>query len=366
MAVLVGCGLPPVQEEGRIVRLRTESHQRICGGTLEALDRHIELIFETIGEQGLGEVSIDYAVTDDGSLCRFTDRNACILDTGVDRITIISPRVPHLHELAHAAHMTILPRNRPFLQEGFAELFGEWRTQPLWDESDDLNGLFAYASSGEAHGSVYHPARVFTSRLVRAHGFGGLREFWHAVPPTPSVADVHASVLHPSWGVSPGAASAADVHDAYRQVFGGEATDLITPTHEYDEILGCVWVLCEDPVPWEGDIWRLDPPMSDCENDPDAVGPLHVNDTRIARFGTVEFEPGTYELIVESGEFAFATPCGHDCILGPSIPPYPIVPSFDPDEPVTITAPHTQRWKMQTVAWLDQPGYGLTIRRLNP
>ena len=345
------------------MRLRGDDDLRVCGGTVEALDRHTERIIEQIAEAVPANSAIDYVFANDISRCAIEADGGCAIPSG-SRVLVFTRRAPHLHEVAHAAHFLVWPHTRGFLYEGFADLFGDWNgNNPVWDDPNDLDIVFA--SAERIPPSLYRSAWIFTSRLVRAHGVDGLREFWHSVPRTPGVTDISAAVLQ-GGSASPIAISAADVHEAYRRTFGDEAVDLVTPENELDLVLGCVWVFCEEPIPWAGTSWRLDPPMPDCENDVDAVGPVHVNTTDTTRYGTVELEPGEYEVLVEPGGVALGTPCGHECVLGGSFPPYTFPSTAVGAESPRLTIPQPMRWKMQTLGRLDEAGHALTIRRLDP
>jgi hypothetical protein len=364
-----GCtDLPPLRAQGRIVRLFADEDRPICGGTVEAMDRHIEQIFEVVGEVVPDDASVDYVFTQDAP-CRSLDTEACVHPKRSGPI-VYSPQIPHHHELAHAAHLLMWPRNRAFLEEGFAHLFSEESELPaFWIYEDpeidleiDLDRVFAEAR--RLTWAQHHGTWIFTGQLVRTHGVAGLRDLWRAVPGAPSVAEIDAA-LHPSWGGDPLRSSAADVTTAYREVFGTEAADLLTPQSEGERLTGCVWILCDEPLPWEGDEWRLESPLPDCENDPAAVGPLSVHHNQIARFGTVELEPGTYELSVEDGQ-AFGEQCARCSFEESGLSRFWLwSPADGPARTITYVVHRTERWKMRTIGWFHRPGQPLTIRRID-
>jgi hypothetical protein len=257
---LVGCAddEAPVVARGRWVEIATHRDEPVCAGTVAHLDALIEAGFELLGATPPDRVFVRYEWFD-------PEDHPPLIPTGhaqrVDgEIHILSNRLVHEHELAHAVHLHAWPRSAQFMEEGLAVLLDpkrplvqlqQWRTGVLLDDV-----LAARSLSPDD----YYDAWFLVSQIVFDHGIEGLRDLWHAVPQR---------------------ATANEVRDAYAELFDRPIEALIEP-YSAGEIDGheiwmerrtCSLALCPgEPKPWTGNVWTGAGPHA-CEGDPQAVGP---------------------------------------------------------------------------------------------
>lgn len=165
------------------------------------------------------------------------------------------------HELAHAVHLQAWPASNEFLHEGFAVLLDPKRIfyQYAWPPGVSIDEI---VGASDLVIEDYAYAWFLVSQVVSDHGFDGLGRLWRAVPP---------------------GASAADVREAYESLFQRPIDALIEPNliegpdGPYESPrYPCNFALCLAPevTPWNGDRWSASGP-TDCEEDPDAIGPDH-------------------------------------------------------------------------------------------
>ena len=313
---------------GRYVELATNRTDVICGGTIGYTDRFLALSFSEIGEILPERVFVRYewaeaAVDEEGF---HVSSGALARDYG-DFILVSASRLLHEHELAHAVHSQPWPKGHSVLQEGFAVLFDSdsARPQSTWPSEASLDSLL---DGGASSSDDYAKAWFLVSQIDRDHGMGGLRELWYAVPPD---------------------ASAEHVRAAYQELFGRSIDALIEPFEEFEgfpeERLSCHFTVCDEPQPWDGDVWRAEGPF-DCADDPVALGPMGNSGTGpVERHSVVELEPATpYRFIASGGAGAYLRPCGLQC--QPRGTPADI---FFPDMPVTRPDYPDGRYRVEIV-----------------
>ncbi|MBK8238582.1 MAG: hypothetical protein IPK74_23905 [Deltaproteobacteria bacterium] len=308
LAISCGCspadGSLPVVARGRYVEIATLRDEPICGGTARYFDRFIES-----GMALLGEVPPDRRFVRFEWLMPPAEQLSV---TGVGR----TRRVPggslitsddslvHEHELAHAIHLEALPNTNGFLQEGFAILLDSKRIyrDMVWPEGESIDRVISEVPFSY---DDYPLAWFLVSQIVRDHGFDGLARFWRAVEPR---------------------ATAAEVRAAYQAMFGPPIDALVEPIEFEDPVYGhydevrhpCNFSLClAEPETLVDGAWEASGP-TDCEDDPDAVGPDR-------RWYLPEFGDVWRQQVLSTGDAAYfdisasanvameLTPCSLDC-----------------------------------------------------
>lgn len=266
LAIACGCapadGSLPVVASGRYVEIATLRDEPICGGTAAYFDRFIESGMALLG-----------GVPPDRKFVRFEwllppDEQLSVVGVGWTRplsgvpggsLITSDDALVHEHELAHAIHGAALPNTNGFLKEGFAILLDSKRIygDMAWPEGESIDRVISSSPFGYED---YPLAWFLVSQIVRDHGFDGLARFWRAVP---------------------GGSSAAEVREAYQTTFGRSIDALIQPIEFDDPVYGhyeeergpCNFSLClAQPEALVDGAWDARGP-SDCEDDPEAVGP---------------------------------------------------------------------------------------------
>jgi hypothetical protein len=229
----------PVVGRGLHVELATDRDDPVCGGTVAFMDHYVEAVASLLGGTLPERPFIRYEWS--SAKAGLAERNR--------QLVITTDLLPHEHELAHAVHAEILPRSRPFLQEGLASLLDASAfTRTSWPEGRDLDALLEAA---DPRSFDYHDALFVVSQIVRDHGFEGLRELWLRIPSD---------------------ASARRVRDAYREIFGRSMEALFEPIDGVPRQT-CHFAVCVGEAgAFDDDTIELEGPL-DCEDDANAVGP---------------------------------------------------------------------------------------------
>lgn len=292
----------PVVERGRYVELATARNDVICDGTVDYMDGFVALVSSEIGVMPPERIFVRYEWTEpmigkDGEHVDGADDADFAQDWG-DVTVISASRLIHEHELTHAVHNQAWPSSRSVFQEGLAVLFDSHtgRSQGKWPAGDVLDPLLeADALSSDD----YDKAWFLVSQVILDHGMEGLSALWHAVPSD---------------------ASAEQVRQAYQDLFGRPIDALIEPREVSEggstlDRWSCYFVVCDEPQPWEGAVWRAAGP-SGCIDDAHALGPMGSNGTgTVERYYAVELEPSTpYRFTTSGGVGAYLRECGLQCL----------------------------------------------------
>ncbi len=135
----------------------------VCGGTFEALARRVHALQVLFGDS---PKKVHYYWMPQGLAGTPCPKGA----TGcADGDIIYAERVPHEHELVHAARADVLPG---VLEEGLATLLGEYAGPPV--SRDELLQVIQGREEMRT-GSQYERAAHFVAFLLGRGGFGALR-----------------------------------------------------------------------------------------------------------------------------------------------------------------------------------------------
>ena len=254
------------------------------------MDRYLEMVFAEIGSVPPDRRFVRYEWLESADV-----HGGAMVEHQDGSSIITSGRLIDEHELAHAVHFQAWPKTRPVFHEGFAVLFDSHsgRAQAQWPSGEPLDPLLEKTPLGHEN---YGKAWFLVSQIVRDHGMDGLNDLWHAVAPQ---------------------ASAAEVRQAYQDLFGRSIDALIEPIEGPgglpEERWSCYFTVCGEPQPWDGNAWRADGPFA-CADDPDALGPLGAGTPgTVERYHVVELEPATRYRFTASSGGAELRPCGLQC-----------------------------------------------------
>jgi hypothetical protein len=169
----------PVIWEGRYVEVAAALDLPICGGTLGAMDQMVSALRRDMGYSELPE-KIRYYYVRSGEigeleLCSGLPAGAC-----APGLTIFSPAIPHIHELAHAVRGSERERLATswLFEEGLAESYAigvrtKWARQPQLGIGDYLRSV----DSLPYDSSLYEPASHLVSYLEEQYGKPTVVEF---------------------------------------------------------------------------------------------------------------------------------------------------------------------------------------------
>lgn len=273
----------PVVARGRYVEIATSRDEPICGGTVAYMDRFVTSAFAVLGEAPPDDVFVRFEWLE-------LDARDPLIGGGrtktIDDHVLIQSDVYLIeeHELVHAVQFSAWPSSNPFLREGLAVFLDAKRLyqQSAWADDVSLDDVLAADPLTTQH---YPLAWFLVSQIVRDHGFEGLRDLWYAIP---------------------AGSSAGEVRLAYEQVFGRPIDTLledvpVEPGMDPDQATrrACDFGICAAAeTPWVGGVWTA-PGPTDCEDDPDAVGPdgrVYLSERgEVWRNSTIVMEHGWYE-----------------------------------------------------------------------
>jgi hypothetical protein len=323
-----GCqDLPPIVAQGRYVEIATRRDDIICEGTVPYMDDFLGTVIPMLGAAPPDRRFVRYEWREVGEASDGSPTVNHAYKSG-NSTHINADRLLHEHELVHAAHHQALPATRSFFYEGLAVMLdgkGSHEQTP-WSTGASLDSLLEATPLGR---ESYDVAWFLVSQIVRDHGMGGLRELWHAVPPD---------------------ASAAEVRQAYSDLFGRPIDALIEPIEHdggwLEERWSCYFTLCGEPQPWDSASWRAEGPF-DCANDPNALGPMGASGTgTVERYHVVELDSSArYRFTASGGAGVYLRPCDLQCVpLGaPAI-------SFFPDESVGLPNLRGGRYRVEILS----------------
>jgi hypothetical protein len=239
----------PVRYQTKYVDVAPSFSQSVCRGTLDELDRHVELLEQLLEIEAPARIRWDWVNEHaEGSLdsedrCEWcNDCNACYrgdddIYGGLDSV---------LHEITHAMVIPSWGRSDVLFNEGIAEgLEGTHVVMPYWPSYRPTD----YASE--------FPAPHFVRWLLERDGPAKLRE-----------------LFAPRLG---GSSTKEEVFAAVEEVYGVSFEDLEA---EYFATAAAVYPapgLCDGLVhiPWNGDRWELRT-TADCDA-PHVFGPFDVD-----------------------------------------------------------------------------------------
>lgn len=182
--VLMACGpddppLPPVVWEGQNIRARMDDPDiEVCGGTFEALDRHVALVREALLLEGDG--IIEYSIGDGDfvdSVC--SESSAACAYPPYGHVYTSMPFIPH--ELVHAARMKDpkITHLSPHVEEGLATLFGaDW----VGNRFVPLDAVELFEQAGVSDLREYDRAGQVMALLLERHGIEAFRRFDELAP----------------------------------------------------------------------------------------------------------------------------------------------------------------------------------------
>lgn len=182
----VSCGpeeedfpLPDVVWEGRGVRVRMEDPtMQVCGGTFDALDRHVELVREAMLLEGDGVV--EYSIGDEDfveSACDFPFDGTSIACADASSGNVFTSNAFVLHEIVHAVRRRdpgVGLLSSPF-EEGLAMVYGD-DFLPSYPIPLDIVGVLDKASYIEG-GEEYYFSGHMVAKLLDLHGMETFRRF---------------------------------------------------------------------------------------------------------------------------------------------------------------------------------------------
>lgn len=168
-------GLPATGVQGEFVRIYHDEEMVLCGGTLAYMDSFVDVFSETFA---ISPLPVDvYWVKDasgDESYSCAEGAPGCYQS---DKMRVVTSRVPHGHELAHALLVKNGLTPGSAIDEGLAHLFEEnhwWSTFPL---EVPIAAVLDYQNPGDGSFPVELRGRAshFLGFIYNAYGIEALR-----------------------------------------------------------------------------------------------------------------------------------------------------------------------------------------------